>query len=117
MSEKNLTEAAWKSFSKGKGYKDDALLKALAAVAKAEKGSADDRLSALETVVGESAKLGKLNPKDKELASYIAEIGKAASREKIGAQRSRPRTRRRRPRKRRRPSKQPRPMVPTARRC
>ena len=86
MSEKYLTEAAWKSFSKGKGYKDDALLKALAAIARAEKGTAEDRLSALEALVGESTKLGKINPKDKDLASYVTEIAKSANREKVAAQ-------------------------------
>ena len=69
MSEKHLTEAAWKAFSKGKAYKDDTLLKALVAFARAEKAGDPAALGAAgEVLAGEFTKLGKANAKDEELA-------------------------------------------------
>jgi hypothetical protein len=87
MSERHLTEASWKTFAKGKGWKDDALLKALAAQARAEKAPEPaERIAAVDALAAEFAKLGKANPKEKELAAYVAEAAKAAQREKAAAQ-------------------------------
>lgn len=87
MSEKHLTEAAWKTFSKGRVYKDDALVKTLAAFARAEKGDdAAARAAAAEALADEFIKLGKANARDKDLAAYVGEVAKAAQREKAAAQ-------------------------------
>jgi hypothetical protein len=85
MSEKNLTESAWKAFAKGKSYKDADLLKALAAFARADKIGPDERLAALDKLTSEATDLAKANAKDKDLAGFVAEIGKAAGREKQAA--------------------------------
>lgn len=80
MSEKNLTELEWKKFSKGKGYKDAAFVKALAAL---ETGKTPEaRLAALDDIEKQADVLRKAAKADKELASYLDDAGKAAAKER-----------------------------------
>jgi len=80
--EKQLTESAWKTFAKGKTYKDDALLKAFQGLVKSEKGSHDDQLVALDAVDKQADVLRKANKADKALVDYLDEIDSALSRQR-----------------------------------
>ncbi len=87
MAEKQLTDAAWKSFAKGKGYKDSDMLRALDALARAGKGAAEDRLKALDALEKQAELLRKAHKGDKALADYLAELDKASARERKQAER------------------------------
>lgn len=78
MSEKFLNEADWKKFSKSRDYKDAALLKALAALEKAEAAAPPEQLKALDELDKQSAALLKQHKGDKELSAYLADLDKAA---------------------------------------
>lgn len=86
MAEKHLTEAAWKSFAKGKDYKDAALLKALDAWSRAAKGPPQAQLDAIGLIDKEAEALKKANKADKELAAYLLDLGKALERERKDVQ-------------------------------
>lgn len=77
MSDKYLTVKEWEKFSKGKGYKDAALLKALAAAEKA----ADDEPQAQLKVLFELEEVGQAlyrqHKGDKKLESYLEDVYKA----------------------------------------
>jgi len=79
MPDKQLTEAAWKMFAKsaGAGFKDAALLKALAALDKAEKTGPGDELDALEEIEKQAGALGKAHKGDKKLEAYLSDLDKA----------------------------------------
>jgi hypothetical protein len=79
MSDKNLSEAEWKKFAKGRDLKDAALLKALAAFEKAKEP--EDRLKALATVEKEADALRKLAKGDKETGAQLDAIEKALAKE------------------------------------
>ncbi|MDY0746005.1 hypothetical protein SNE35_15900 [Paucibacter sp. R3-3] len=80
MSDKNITELEWKKFAKGKGYKDGAFVKALAAL---ETGKTPEaKLAALDTIEKEGDALRKANKADKELGSYLDDAEKAAGKER-----------------------------------
>lgn len=85
MSEKHLTESAWKSFAKGRGLKDAPLAKALAEAEKAQRGTPAARLAALEQIEREIGPLQRAS-KDRELADYLAEIGKQLNSARTAAQ-------------------------------
>ncbi|MBL8362833.1 MAG: hypothetical protein JNN18_20265 [Rubrivivax sp.] len=89
MADKQLTDAAWKSFAKGKGYKDTALLKALDGVGKGEKAGPGALLEALAALDKAADDLRKAHKGDKELGNYLDEVGKAAERERKGAEKDR----------------------------
>lgn len=86
MAEKALTEAAWKTHARGKGYKDAALLKALADFARAERESPAARVRCLDALDKQADALLKANKADKELAAYVAEMAKAADRARKAAE-------------------------------
>lgn len=79
MADKNLTEADWKKFAKGRDLKDAGLLKALAVLDKA--GDAEDRLKALTVVTKEADALRKLAKSDKEVSAQLDAIDKSIERE------------------------------------
>ena len=86
MTEKNLTEAAWKSFSKGKDYKDAALIKGMAALAKAEKTGPKDELEALDEIGKQADVLRKAGKADKELLAYLDLLDKALDKQRKTSQ-------------------------------
>lgn len=75
--EKYLNEADWKKFAKGRDYKDAALLKAFAALDKAEKAGPAQQLEALDEIDKQGQVLLKAAKGDKELAAYLDELDKA----------------------------------------
>lgn len=77
MSDKYLSVAEWKKFSKGRDLKDAALLKALEAFDKAERASADLRLKSLDELEKQAAALLKTAKSDKALATQMADMDKA----------------------------------------
>jgi len=82
MSDKNITELEWKKFSKGKGkgYKDGAFVKALAAL---ELGKTPEaKLAALDAIEKEGDALRKANKADKDLGGYLDDAEKAAGKER-----------------------------------
>ena len=80
MSDKNITELEWKKFAKGKGYKDGAFVKALAAL---ELGKTPEaKLAALDAIEKEGDALRKANKADKDLGSYLDDAEKAAGKER-----------------------------------
>lgn len=81
MSDKSLTEAAWKAFAKGKDIKDSALLKALADLAKAERAGPDAQLKAIAEADKQVELLRKLHKGDKSIASYLDDMSKALTKE------------------------------------
>ena len=80
MSDKNLTELEWKKFSKGKGFKDAALVKALAALEKAK--APDVQLEALAEIEKQADALRKGNKADKELGAYLDGLDKALDKDR-----------------------------------
>lgn len=86
MTEKSLTEADWKKFSKGRDYKDAALLKALGALAKAEDSGPDDQLKALDAVEKEFTALQKLARGDKELTAHLPVVLAALKKQRKAAE-------------------------------
>lgn len=82
MPEKQLVESFWKTFAKGKTYKDDALLKALQALAKSEKGSPEDQAEALESVGKQIDLLRKANKADKELGKQLDDMESGLDRQR-----------------------------------
>lgn len=86
MLEKPLTEADWKKFSKDRGYKDAALLKALGALAKADEMAPDDQLKALEAVEKEVAALLKSVRGDKELTAHVPVVQAALKKQRKAAE-------------------------------
>lgn len=77
MSDKYLSVAEWKKFSKGRDLKDAALLKALEAFDKAERASADLRLKSLDELEKQAAALLKTAKSDKALVTQMADMDKA----------------------------------------
>ncbi len=86
MTEKSLTEADWKKFSKGRGYKDATLLKALGALAKAEESGPDDQLKALDAVEKEIAALQKIARGDDELTAHLPVVLAALKKQRKAAE-------------------------------
>lgn len=86
MIEKSLTEADWKKFSKGRGYKDATLLKALGALAKAEESGPDDQLKALDAVEKEIAALQKVARGDEELTAHLPVVLAALKKQRKAAE-------------------------------
>ncbi|MBT9500416.1 MAG: hypothetical protein IV092_04175 [Burkholderiaceae bacterium] len=78
MGDKYLSEKEWKNFSKNPAYKDAALVKALAALDKAEKQGPEAQISALDELDKQVDVLLKAHKGDKILANYLDEIDKAA---------------------------------------
>lgn len=78
MTDKHLTESAWKSFAKGGDYKDSALLKALAALSKAERDGPQAVLDALDEIEKQLKTLRSAHKGDKELTGYLDKVEKAA---------------------------------------
>lgn len=86
MANKYLTEREWKSFSKDPAYKDAALVKALAALDKAEKADPDEQLSALAEVEKQAGLLLKAHKGDKALVNHLGEMDKAGKKLRQEAQ-------------------------------
>ena len=86
MADKQLSDSLWKAFAKSKGYKDATLLKALEALAKAAKASADEQLAALAEVNKQADALRKANKSDKSLGAYLDDVDKAVARERQQAE-------------------------------
>ncbi len=83
MSEKHLSESAWKSLASKQGVSDPGLQKALAALAKAESGGdAAKGLSALEDIAAFAAKIRKASAGNKEVVGYLDDLLKAAAKKK-----------------------------------
>lgn len=82
MSEKLLDESEWKKFSKGGDYKDAALLKALAALAKAAPAECG---AALDEVEKQGELLLKAHKGDKKLAEHWKTVAAALVRERKAA--------------------------------
>lgn len=79
MSDKSLTELEWKRFSKGRGLKDAALAKALAAL---EAGrTPEDKLGALTEIGKQADALRRAHKADKDVVGYLDDVEKAANRE------------------------------------
>ncbi len=76
-SEKNLTDAEWKKFSKGKKFEDRDWLKALDALESGAKSrDATAQLKALDDVEKQAGKLRAANKADKELTRYLDDAEK-----------------------------------------
>ncbi|MBQ0946238.1 hypothetical protein KAK07_23060 [Ideonella sp. 4Y16] len=82
MADKILTEAEWKKFAKGRTVKDAALLKAMAELGKAERAGPDAVLKALDELEKQADALAKAHKADKEVASQVADIGKAVAKQR-----------------------------------
>lgn len=82
MPEKMLTEAAWKSFAKGKDYKDAALLKAMKALDQAAKDDPAAALQALDDIEKQLDALRKTHKGDKALTGQLDEIETAMGKER-----------------------------------
>jgi hypothetical protein len=80
MAEKNLSELEWKKFAKGRDLKDAALIKALAALEKAQAPA--QALAALDDVEKQADTLRKSARGDKELAKYLDDLDKALDKER-----------------------------------
>jgi hypothetical protein len=80
MSDKFLTESEWKRFAKGRGYKDDALIKGLWALEKAK--DSDQELAALADIEKQAEALRKAAKGDKELGAYLDSLEKAADKQR-----------------------------------
>ena len=78
MGDKAISESEWKKFSKGRGYKDAALLKALARVESAE-DRPTERLEALSDIGKQAEALRKAHKDDKDLGKYLDDRGGPAS--------------------------------------
>lgn len=80
MSDRNITELEWRKFSKGRGFKDGAFVKALAAL---ETGKTPEaKLAALEDIEKQADLLRRANKADRELGSYLDDAEKAAGKER-----------------------------------
>lgn len=88
MSDKYLTEKEWKGFSKNLAFKDAPLIKALAALEKSEQAGADEQIKALDELDKQSDLLLKAHKADKVLANYLAEMDKAASKQRKEAEKA-----------------------------
>ncbi|MBT9456869.1 MAG: hypothetical protein IV097_09625 [Burkholderiaceae bacterium] len=88
MSDKYLTEKEWKSFSKNLAFKDAPLIKALAALEKSEQAGADEQIKALDELDKQSELLLKAHKADKALANYLADMDKAASKQRKEAEKA-----------------------------
>lgn len=86
MAEKQLTEASWRSFAKGRSIKDATLLKALADLAAAERGTPDAQLKCLDSIDKQVQALLKLHKSDKEIAAYLGDVDKALGRARKAAE-------------------------------
>ena len=86
MAEKQLTEATWKTFAKGKTYKDAALVKALGDFARAERDTPQAQIKSVDALETQADALLKLHKGDKEFSAYVAELGKAADRTRMAAE-------------------------------
>jgi len=86
MAEKQLTEAAWKAFAKGKAYKDAALVKALGDLARAERDTPEAQAKSVDALEKQAEALLKLYKGDKELSAYLADLGRAADRMRKAAE-------------------------------
>lgn len=86
MAEKYLTQAEWKSASKGTAWKADPLTKALAAFEKAEKENPAAALTALAEVEKQADALTKANKGDKTLSAFVGDMTKAATRRRAELQ-------------------------------
>ncbi|WP_077038176.1 hypothetical protein [Pelomonas sp. KK5] len=75
-SDKYLTVKEWQKFAKGRGYKDEALVKALTAAEKAENEGATEHLKVLFELEEQGRALLKLNKGDKKLESYLEDMYK-----------------------------------------
>jgi len=82
VSNKYLTEKNWSDFSKKLDYDDKAWLKALAALAKAEKAGPEEQLKVLDDVQEEADDLLKKNKADKPLAAYLKDVDSAIKEER-----------------------------------
>lgn len=82
MSDKNLTELEWKKFSKGRGLKDAALVKAMADLERAAKGGPDAQLAALDDIDKQAGVLRKGAKGDKELTEYLDGLDKALDKQR-----------------------------------
>ncbi|MGS0754799.1 hypothetical protein ACVBEH_08840 [Roseateles sp. GG27B] len=82
MSDKNLSEKEWKSFSKGKDFKDAALLKAFAALEKAERAGPEEQLQALAEIEKQIDTLLKAHKGDKDLAAQLDDVNKALNKDR-----------------------------------
>ncbi|KQP43160.1 hypothetical protein [Pseudorhodoferax sp. Leaf274] len=80
MSDKNLTELEWKKFSKGKGYKDAAFVKALAALESGKTPQA--KLDALAEIDKQAAVLRKAARNDEALGRYLDGAEQASDKER-----------------------------------
>ena len=83
MSDKNLTELEWKKFSKGKGFKDSAFVKALGALEKAR--TPDLQLAALAEIEKQAGALRKAHQAEKPLGEYLDGLDKALDKERKAA--------------------------------
>ena len=84
MSEKHLTEAAWKTLAAKAKVKDTALQKLLQAYAKTDAAkAAAQALGLLEEISLQSARLKKANSTAREVTAYLEEIIKEANKAKL----------------------------------
>ena len=74
MSDKHLTEAAWKAFAKGRDYNDAALVKALVSFAKADPKGTALRCSAADEIEKQAQLLLKATKSDKEAQRHLSEL-------------------------------------------
>lgn len=77
MADKALSDATWKAFAKGKGYKDAVLLKALEQLDSVDDEPAAAQLSALTAVEAAFDALRKAHKADKALATHLVTVDKA----------------------------------------
>ncbi|WP_077035578.1 hypothetical protein [Pelomonas sp. KK5] len=80
MSEKNLTEAEWKKFAKGRSLKDAPLIKALADLDKAKTPQAE--LTALDDIGKQADILRKASKSDKEVTAYFDVLDKSVDKQR-----------------------------------
>jgi hypothetical protein len=77
MSDKYLTAKEWQKFAAGRGYKDAALVKTLAAAEKADNAPAAEQLEVLKAVETAGRALIGLHKGDKKLEAYLDDVAKA----------------------------------------
>jgi len=83
MSEKHLTELPWKTLAQKHGIKDGTLQKALAKLMAAKEDDYDGRLKILKEIDGCCDNLKKANKTNKEIVTYLTDIGKEADQSRI----------------------------------
>src|SRR5262252_4052440 len=86
MSEKHLTELAWKTLALKHKLKDPGLGKALGDLTKCAPTDPEDRLKAIAVIEKQAEALKKEHKANKDLADYLSEILKESDKNRAAAE-------------------------------